>query len=69
MKTQLKATDIENLPPAISVTQAGQILGLGRSQAYAAVARGDIDAIRIGERSLIVPTIPFVRKFRLDGSS
>jgi excisionase family DNA binding protein len=35
------------------VEEAGAILGIGRSAAYAAVARGEIPHIRIGRRILI----------------
>jgi hypothetical protein len=38
----------------VSVEEAGRILGLGRTAAYAAARRGDIPTIAIGRR-LIVP--------------
>jgi excisionase family DNA binding protein len=38
----------------LTVEEAGRILGLGRSAAYAAVKRGEIPALTIG-RKLLVP--------------
>jgi excisionase family DNA binding protein len=40
-------------PIAISVPEAGRLLGLSRSSAYAAVKRGDIPSVRIGGRVLV----------------
>jgi excisionase family DNA binding protein len=39
---------------ALSVEEAGKILGLGRGSSYAAARTGEIPTIRIGKR-LIVP--------------
>ena len=39
---------------AIDVVEAGKMLGLGRSAAYAAVARGEIPSLRFG-RKIVVP--------------
>jgi excisionase family DNA binding protein len=41
--------------PTVSVEQAGEWLGLGRSAAYEAARRGEIPTLRFG-RSLRVPT-------------
>ncbi|BEP13275.1 hypothetical protein acdb102_15860 [Acidothermaceae bacterium B102] len=54
------ATDIDTKThwtgrTTISVAEAGLVLGLGRSAAYAAVRRGDIPALRFGRR-YVVPT-------------
>ncbi len=38
---------------AVSVVEAGRLLGLSRSSAYAAVKRGDIPSVRIGGRVLV----------------
>lgn len=37
----------------VSVAEAAKILGIGRTSAFEAVARGDIQHIRIGKRILI----------------
>lgn len=37
----------------LSVVEAAKILGVGRNQAYEAVRRGEIPAIRIGGRILV----------------
>jgi excisionase family DNA binding protein len=41
-------------PRVKTVTQAGQILGIGRSAAYAAAKRGEIPTVKIGRR-IVVP--------------
>lgn len=48
---------------AISVPEAGRLLGLGRNGAYAAAARGDIPTIRIGNL-LRVPRVALERLLR-----
>ncbi|MSP76968.1 MAG: DNA-binding protein [Rhodospirillaceae bacterium] len=40
--------------PIISVDETAKLLDLGRNQVYAAVKRGEIDALRIGKRILIL---------------
>lgn len=44
------------VPPALTVPQAGHLLGLSRSAAYRAAEKGEIPTIRFGRR-LFVPTI------------
>jgi hypothetical protein len=46
---------IQDLPAAISVEDAEKLVGLSRSAAYRAAARGDIPTFRLGRR-LYVPT-------------
>src|SRR4030095_4334760 len=46
---------IQDLPAAISVEDAGKLVGLSRSAAYRAAARGAIPTFRLG-RPLYVPT-------------
>ena len=45
----------------ITVTEAAKLLGVGRNQAYEAVRRGEIPAIRIGRR-LLIPIRALERK-------
>jgi excisionase family DNA binding protein len=57
-------------PPApeavtITVDEAALRLRIGRNQAYEAVRRGDIPAIRVGARWL-VPTVALERLLRCD---
>ena len=40
--------------PAVTVTEAADMLGISRALAYQLVARGDIPALRLGRR-LVVP--------------
>jgi len=63
--TNKQAPISTNLPdpseePVCSVVRAGQILGISRSTAYAAVNDGEIPSIRLGRR-LVVPTAPLLR--------
>lgn len=37
----------------VTVPQAGELLGIGRDAAYAAVGRGDIPVLRVGRRLLV----------------
>jgi len=52
------------LVPTLTVAAAGAFLGLGRGQAYAAVKRGEIPALRVGRR-LLVPTALLARRLGL----
>ena len=49
----------------LTIAEAGEALGIGRSAAYEAAKRGEIPAIRIGRR-LLVPTARLEQL--LDGS-
>jgi excisionase family DNA binding protein len=49
------ATNLEQLPPTITVTHAAKLLGIGKNQAYKAAASGELPVVRIGHR-LLVPT-------------
>lgn len=46
---------LEELPPTISVEQAGKVLGISRRSAYRAAGTGELPTIRVGRR-LLVPT-------------
>lgn len=41
----------------ISVAEAGQVLGIGRSAAYEAARRGQLPTIKIGRRLLVPITL------------
>lgn len=45
---------------ALTVEEAALCLGIGRKQAYEAIARGDIPSLRLGRR-ILVPTRSFHR--------
>lgn len=51
--------------PVLSVEEAGRLLGLGRSAAYQAVAKGEIPSLRLGRRR-VVPTAALRRLLALD---
>jgi excisionase family DNA binding protein len=46
---------VEDLPPTISVEEAGQLLGVSRRSAYRAAENGELPTLRLGRR-LLVPT-------------
>lgn len=46
---------LKELPPTLSVEQAGEMLGIPRAIAYRAAAAGQLPTFRIGRR-LLVPT-------------
>lgn len=48
-----QSPDLGHLPLTLTVEQAAQVLGVGRSAAYAAVRAGEIPSVRIGRRVLI----------------
>lgn len=52
--------------PVLRIEEAGRVLGLSRSAAYAAATRGDLPVIRIGRR-LLVPTLALLRLLGDDG--
>jgi excisionase family DNA binding protein len=47
--------DLTAMPATMTIPEAARLLGISRSAAYRAVARGEIPTIRIGRR-LLVPT-------------
>lgn len=47
--------DVTELPPTVSVEHAAKLLGVSRSAAYRAAARGELPTIAFGRRRL-VPT-------------
>jgi excisionase family DNA binding protein len=51
---------LEELPATISVPETARLLGIGRNQAYQAAARGELPAVRLGGRILIL-TAPLRR--------
>ncbi len=51
---------LDDLPPTISVEEAGELLGISRRSAYRAAATGELPTLRLGRR-LLVPT-PRLRK-------
>lgn len=40
-----------------TITEAADLLGIGRSTAYELAQRGDLDVVRIGGRRLVSPTV------------
>lgn len=47
---------LQDLPPTISVEQAGELLGISRRSAYRAASAGELPTIKLGRR-LLVPTV------------
>lgn len=59
MSTQLPES------PTISIDEAAVILGISRSLAYTMAQAGELPTIRLGVRTLRVPTLLFLSKFGL----
>jgi len=59
--------DTRNLPPTLTVAQAAKLLGIGVNQAYRAVAAGDLPAMRLGGRILVL-TAPLQRMLGLEAA-
>jgi excisionase family DNA binding protein len=58
-----------DLPPTLTVEEAARLLRIGRTQAYEAVASGELPAMRIGRR-WVVPTMRLLRLLGVgDGGS
>ncbi len=51
--------------PSCTIDEAGQLLGISRSAAYAAAKSGDLPTLRIGRR-FVVPTAELRRMLRID---
>jgi excisionase family DNA binding protein len=47
--------DVTELPPTVTVEHAARLLGVSRSAAYRAAAKGQLPTIALGRR-LLVPT-------------
>jgi excisionase family DNA binding protein len=60
--------EIRQLPLVLSVEEAGRLLDMRRSAAYAAAERGEIPVIRFGRR-LVVPTARLLNLLGLEGKS
>ncbi|MDP8929139.1 MAG: helix-turn-helix domain-containing protein, partial [Actinomycetota bacterium] len=45
--------NLQDLPPALSIPQAAEILGGGRDLAYQAARRGELPTVRVGRRLLV----------------
>ena len=69
---------LKDLPPTISVEQAGELLGISRRSAYRAAAAGELPVFKVGRR-LLVPTarlcdllglaVPGLNQTRLESST
>jgi len=58
METQTPDTT-ENIPRVmLSVEQAAEALGIGRTTAYALIKSGELDSVRIGRRRLVPADAP-----------
>ena len=52
--------------PTMTVEEAGEFLGLGRSSAYEAARKSEIPVLRFGGRTLRVPTAALRRMLGID---
>lgn len=56
---------LSEYPVTITVEEAGELVGMSRSAAYRAAARGQLPTVRLGRR-LRVPTAKFLTMLGLD---
>ena len=49
-----------DLRPTLTVEEAGELLGIGRSLAYEKAASGELPSIRLGRR-LVIPTASLLK--------
>lgn len=56
---------LDDLPPTLTIEQAGELLGISRRSAYRAAAAGELPTLRLGRRILV----PTPRLMRLLGGS
>lgn len=61
-------TELQDLPPTISVEEAGAILGVSRRSAYRAAETGELPTLRLGRR-LLVPTPRLLAMLGIDTSA
>lgn len=59
MRTSVLRLEDVNWKVTISVPEAADLLGIGRSAAYDAVRRGDVPSVRVGRR-VLVPVAPLL---------
>lgn len=52
--------DVRNLPPTLTVEEAGDLLGISRFAAYQAVRSGELPVLHLGRR-LLVPSAELQR--------
>jgi excisionase family DNA binding protein len=60
--------NLRDLPPTLTVEQAGELLGISRYAAYRAAAAGELPILRLGRR-LLVPTPRLLRMLGVDSSA
>ena len=52
----------EDIQPAtMTVAEAARVLGIGRQTAYDLVRRGELPALRLGKRRLVIPKVALER--------
>lgn len=50
------SSTLQQLPPTMTVEQAGELLGISRRSAYRAASSGELPTFKLGRR-LLVPTV------------
>jgi excisionase family DNA binding protein len=58
---------VDDYPTTMTIEQAGELLGLPRSSAYRAAAKGELPTWRFGRR-LLVPTLRLLSMLGVDNS-
>jgi excisionase family DNA binding protein len=60
--------DLDPLPPTLTVEQAAQILGCGRTLAYELIRRDEFlsRVLKLGNRRYVIPTADLLRAIGID---
>jgi len=66
--TSRTSLDLRRLPPTLTVEQAAEILGCGRTLAYELIRRDEFPSrvIRLGNRRYVIPTADLLRVIGID---
>jgi excisionase family DNA binding protein len=63
-----RTLDLDRLPPTLTVEQAAEILGCGRTLAYELIRRDQFPSrvIKLGNRRYVIPTADLLRVIGID---
>lgn len=58
--SRITLQDLKALPPTLTVEEAADLIGVGRTAAYEAVRQGLWPSVRVTARRIVVPTQPLL---------
>lgn len=66
-RRRVAVTDLAKLPAMLTVEEASDALGVGRSNGFEMVRLGVMPAVHLSPRRIGVPAAALIRRFNLDG--